>query len=207
MEHLINPDYVYALTLGPGIFEKILLVTRKDLKISKLEDLQGRSITIPSGHILGKKYLDLELMTRGLPTSKQFFSTIREVDDVNSSLIDLFFGKTDCALVTDVAFKLASELNTQIPRNLEMLLSSKEIIPQIIALNKNISIPAIQKVDHNIIRAHQNQHVKNLLSLFRTSRIVKLKQNQLDESRRLIIKYQTIKQSNTTSSNNNPTTQ
>jgi ABC-type phosphate/phosphonate transport system substrate-binding protein len=192
MEHLINPDYIYALTLGPEIFEKTLLITHKNLQISKLEDLSGRSITIPSGHHLGKKYLDLELMKRGLSKSEHFFSTTREVVDINSAIIDLFFGKTDCALVTDIAFKLASELNKQIPKSLDVLLTSNQMIPQIIALNKNISKITVEKVDHNIVNAHKSQHVKHLLSLFRAKKIIKLKKNQLDENRRLLVKYQTL---------------
>lgn len=200
MEHLINPDYLYALTLGPDIFEKTLLVTRKSQMIDTLEHLRGSTITIPSGHYIGKTYLDLELMKRGLPTSERFFSVIREVKDINTSLIDLFFGKTDCALVTNVAYELASELNKQIPKDLEILLASKEMIPQIIALNNNISVATLKKVDHNIVNAHKNQHVKNLLSLFRATKIVKLDNNQLDETRRLLTEYQTIKKLSTTPS-------
>jgi ABC-type phosphate/phosphonate transport system substrate-binding protein len=41
MEHLVNPDYVYALAFGRDSFEETLLVTLEKKHFHKLEDLQG----------------------------------------------------------------------------------------------------------------------------------------------------------------------
>ncbi|MGD9170371.1 MAG: PhnD/SsuA/transferrin family substrate-binding protein [Candidatus Thiodiazotropha sp.] len=193
MEHLVNPDYVYALTFGQDSFEKTLLVTRKKQHISRLEDLQGKSITIPSGHLLGRLYLDSELIKRGLPLSEHYFAHINEVEDIHSSIIDLFFGKTDSALVTNVSLETAAELNKQISNELEILLASEEIIPQVIAFNKNMPTATLEQYNRLIIKAHEESHIKNLLSLFRAKKIVKLNKDQMQESRRLLVEYQTMK--------------
>jgi ABC-type phosphate/phosphonate transport system substrate-binding protein len=193
MEHLVNQGFLYAITFGHDGFEKTLLVTREKQNISKLEDLQGLSITIPSGHLLGAIYLDSELIKRGLPKKEQFFAQINEAEDLNSALIDLFFGKIDSALVTDISLRTAAELNKQISTELEILLASKEIIPQIIAFNKNTPTKVLQQYDRIIVNAHENPHIKYLLSLFRAKRIVRLNKNQIQESRRLIAKYQAMK--------------
>ncbi|MES9971567.1 MAG: PhnD/SsuA/transferrin family substrate-binding protein [Candidatus Thiodiazotropha sp.] len=189
MEHLVNTDYLYSLTIGPNPYQKTLLITQKKDRIRKIEDLQGKSISIPRGHFLGNYYLDVELLKRGLPDSTKFFSNIEETVDINSAVIDLFFGKTDCALVTEFTFKLAAEMNSQINNNLEILLASKEMVPQIIALNKNISPPVFQRVDSHLIKIHKNPRVRKLLTLFRASNIVKLNLDNIKESRRLFSEY------------------
>jgi ABC-type phosphate/phosphonate transport system substrate-binding protein len=192
MKHLINQDYVYALSMGQDFLNKTILLNRKNQKIKNLEDLEGQTITIPRGHYLGKYYLDLELIKRGLPVTDNYFSHIREVGDINSAIIDLFFGKTDCALATDTAFDIAGELNKQIPNELKILLASNEMVPQVIALNKNISNHIIQKVDHHILNAHKNQRIKNLLSLFHATKFIKLKKKQIEESHHLILEYKAL---------------
>jgi hypothetical protein len=197
MEHLVNPDYIYALILSPGGFEKTLLITRKKQQIAKLEDLQDLSISIPRGYLVGKYYLDLELMKRNLPKSEHYFSHINEVADINSAVIDLFFGKTDCALVTDIAFELASEMNKQISIDLEILLESTEMVPQVLALNKNISPDIFKQIDNYIINAHEIQRIKTLLSLFRGQKFVRLKKSQIQSSRKLLHEYQAMNKRST----------
>jgi ABC-type phosphate/phosphonate transport system substrate-binding protein len=194
IEHLVHPDYIYALTLGPDSFDKTLLVTRKDLNITKLEDLRGGSISIPDGYFLGRKYLDLELAKRKLPRSERFFKSVLEAEDINASLIDLFFGKADCALATDVSFKITAELNEQLIEDLQVLLTSKEMIPQVIAMNKNIPPNILKKVNFNIVNAHKNKHIMKLFSLFRAKKIAKVEQEHLEENRRLLLEYEALTQ-------------
>lgn len=192
MEHLLNTDYIHTVLFSPNIHQKILLITRKKDHISKVEELRGKSISIPSGHFNGNYYLDTELLKRGLPQSANFFAHIEEVNDINTAVIDLFFGKTDCALVTDVTYELAAEYNKQIPKNLEILLSSVNIVPQIIAMNKNIPISITQEVSSHLTKANENPRIKNLLSLFQAKKFVKLKKSQILESRRLFSEYQVM---------------
>ena len=192
MEHLVNTDYIYTIPFSPKVHEKTLLITQKKDHIAKVEELRGKSISIPSGHFHGNYYLEVELMKRGLPQSVHFFSGIEEVNDINSAVIDLFFGKTDCALVTDVSYELAAELNKQIPEKLEILLSSNDIVPQIIALNKNIPVPVTQNVDERLTKAHENPRIKYLLSLFHATKFVKLNESQILESHRLFSEYQAM---------------
>ncbi|MES9990979.1 MAG: PhnD/SsuA/transferrin family substrate-binding protein [Candidatus Thiodiazotropha sp.] len=192
MENLLSPDYIYALSLRPDKFEKTLLLTRKEYGITSLNQLKGLSISIPSGHLLGRYYLDLELMKRNLPKTEKYFSHINETDDINSAIIDLFFGKSDCALVTDIALDNAGQLNEQVSKKLDILLTSGEMVPQVIALNKNISTSILKDVEHHIVKAHEVPQIKKLLTLFRAEKIVKLYKDQLQESRRLLIEYSSL---------------
>lgn len=208
LEHLINSDYIYTLVYGLNPQQKVYLLTRKSQRIVKLEDLRGKKISIPNGHYLGRLFLDVELRKSGLPGVDRFFSGIEQTMDTNSAIVNLFFGNTDCALVSDIAFELATELNDQISHELEILIASKYMVPQIIAINKNVPQSIFKKVDDFLVRAHENRRIKHLLSLFRARKFVKLEKGQLSESRRLFDEYQTLqKQARTNNSDHAANTQ
>ncbi|MEW8050205.1 MAG: PhnD/SsuA/transferrin family substrate-binding protein [Candidatus Thiodiazotropha sp.] len=192
LEHLIDTDYIYTLIYGSSVQQKVYLLTRKKDYINDLKDLQGKIISIPNGHYLGKLFLDVELRKQGFSGPEDFFSNIEQTIDTNTAVVDLFFGKTDCALVSDIAFELAAELNKQIPQDLEVLIASKYMVPQIIAINKNVPHSIFQKVDDFLAMAHENPRIKHLLALFRAKKFVKVKQEQLIESRRLLDEYEAL---------------
>lgn len=189
LEHLINSNYIYTLVYGSRPLQKVYLLTRKNAQIKHISELQGRRISIPKGHYLGSRFLDVKLLKEDLQKSNDFFSQIREVEDTNTAIVELFFGKTDCALVSDIAFELAGELNVQISQELEVLISSNDMVPQIIAINKNVPQSIFDKVDTFLVKSHENKRIKYLLSLFRAKKFVKLEQDQLLETRRLLDEY------------------
>lgn len=192
LDHLINSDYIYTLIYGSSAHQKAYLLTRKKDRIKNLVDLRGKKISIPNGHDLGRLFLDVELRKQGLPGLDKYFSSIKQTIDTNTAVVDLFFGKSDCALVSDVAFELAAELNKQIPQDLKVLIASDYMIPQIIAINKNVPHSIFKKVDEFLVKAHENPRIKHLLSLFRAKKFVKLEQNQLIESRSLLDEHEVL---------------
>ncbi|MEW8505426.1 MAG: PhnD/SsuA/transferrin family substrate-binding protein [Candidatus Thiodiazotropha sp.] len=192
LEHLIDPEHIYTLIYGSSAEQKIYLLTRKKDNIRNLRDLQEKTISIPNGHYLGRLFLDVELRKSRLPGLESFFSGIESTIDTNTAVVNLFFGKNDCALVSDIAFELAVELNNQIFQDLEVLIASKNMVPQIIAINKNVPDSIYQRVDDFLVRAHENRRIKHLLTLFRAKKFIKLEQSQLNESRRLVDEYKTL---------------
>ncbi|MCU7813470.1 MAG: phosphate/phosphite/phosphonate ABC transporter substrate-binding protein [Candidatus Thiodiazotropha sp. (ex Notomyrtea botanica)] len=199
LEHLINPDFLYTLIYGQTAEQKVYLLTRKSDDITDVSHLKGNSISIPKGHYLGMRFLEVLLMKEGLPTIDNHFSQTLETIDTNTAIINLFFGKSDCALVSDIAFELASELNPQIKNTLTVTATSEPMVPQIIAINKNVPAKLTKKVDNYLVKSHKNIRIKHLLSLFRAKRFVKLNKESIYQTRTLLDEYNKL--SNLTSSN------
>ncbi|MCU7796897.1 MAG: phosphate/phosphite/phosphonate ABC transporter substrate-binding protein, partial [Candidatus Thiodiazotropha sp. (ex Myrtea spinifera)] len=107
LEHLINPDFLYTLIYGQTAEQKVYLLTRKSDNIIDISHLRGKSISIPKGHYLGMRFLEVLLLKQGLPATDKYFSHTQETIDTNTAIVNLFFGKSDCALVSDIAFDLA----------------------------------------------------------------------------------------------------
>ncbi|MCU7853698.1 MAG: phosphate/phosphite/phosphonate ABC transporter substrate-binding protein [Candidatus Thiodiazotropha sp. (ex Monitilora ramsayi)] len=189
LEHLVNPDYLYTLVYGQHTEQKIYLLTRKKDGIDNISQLRDKTISIPKGHFLGKYYLDILLMNKELPTQDRFFSKTLETVDTNTAIVDLFIGKSDSALVSDIAFELAGELNTQIIRDLKVINASNQMVPQVITINKNVPAHIMKKVDAFLVKSHENTRIRHLLSLFRAKRFVKLEEDNITETRKLLDEY------------------
>ena len=195
MQHLIDMERLYTVIYGDRAEQTVLLLVRKSDNLDMISGLQGKSISIPAGHFLGRTYLEVLLMENDYPPIEQYFSNVHETIDTNSAIVDLFFNKTDAALVSDIAFELAAELNPRIRTTLKPLAESREMVPQIIGLNKNISEQNKTRIDEIMSKTHENKRIKHLLSLFRANKFIKLNQSDISSTKQLIDRYNSLMQS------------
>ncbi|MCG8039591.1 MAG: phosphate/phosphite/phosphonate ABC transporter substrate-binding protein [Candidatus Thiodiazotropha taylori] len=195
MQHLIDMERLFTVIYGDRAEQTVLLLVRESDNLDGMSGLQGKSISIPAGHYLGRTYLEVLLMESDYPPAEHYFSSVHETIDTNSAIVDLIFNKTDAALVSDIAFELASELNPRIRTNLKPLAESQEMIPQIIGLNKNISEKNKARIDDIMSKSHENKRIKHLLSLFRANKFIKLNQSDISSTRQLIDRYNHLTQS------------
>ncbi|MCG8015929.1 MAG: phosphate/phosphite/phosphonate ABC transporter substrate-binding protein [Candidatus Thiodiazotropha sp. 'RUGA'] len=189
MQHLIDMKRLYTLIYGDQAEQTVLLLVRNSDNLDGVSGLRGKSISIPAGHFLGRTYLDVLLMESDYPPIDQYFGKVHETIDTNTAIVDLYFNKTDAALVSDTAFELASELNPRIRTNLKPLAESQGMIPQVIGLNKNISEKNKARIDGIMSKTHQNKRIKHLLSLFRANKFIKLNQSDINSTQQLIKRY------------------
>ncbi|MCG7915947.1 MAG: phosphate/phosphite/phosphonate ABC transporter substrate-binding protein [Candidatus Thiodiazotropha weberae] len=195
MQHLIDMERLYTLIYGDRVEQAVLLLVRKSDELDMISDLRGKTVSIPAGHFLGRTYLEVLLMENGFPSIEKYFANVQETIDTNSAIVDLFFNKTDAALVSDIAFELAAELNPRIKTSLKPLAVSQDMIPQIIGLNKNISEQNRARIDEIMGKSHENRRIQHLLSLFRANKFIKLKQSDISSTKQLIDRYNYLTQS------------
>ncbi|MCU7808724.1 MAG: hypothetical protein KZQ73_12770, partial [Candidatus Thiodiazotropha sp. (ex Semelilucina semeliformis)] len=88
----------------------------------------------------------------------------------------------------------------QLKNTLAVTTTSKPMIPQVIAINKNVPAKFTNKVDNFLVKSHKNIRIKHLLSLFRAKRFVKLDLETIYQTRALLDEYNKL--SNSSSSNN-----
>ena len=189
MQHLVDMDHLYSLIYGKSTEQSIFLLVRNSDNINAINELRDKSLSIPKGHFLGRKFLEVVLMENSLPITESFFSSVIETPDTNTAIVDLYFSKTDAALVSDIAFELAAELNPQISKSLSPIVKSEKLVPQIIAINKNVPDSILKKVDAFLIKSHENKRIKHLLSMFRAKKFVKLNQTHINTNQRLINRH------------------
>ncbi|MCU7813471.1 MAG: phosphate/phosphite/phosphonate ABC transporter substrate-binding protein [Candidatus Thiodiazotropha sp. (ex Notomyrtea botanica)] len=192
LAHQINPTQQYSLTFADQLEQQILLIVRKDLKITQLNQLANKRLAFPAGNQLGKLYLDLILLRNKLAVSDDFFSEVHSGQDLNSAIIDLFFNKVDAALVTDVSYKLAIELNPQLSQEIEIFASSIPMIPLVIGINRSVPSDFTQQVELMVDNLDNYPRTLHLLSLFKANRIVRINKKQLEPIRALKAEYESL---------------
>jgi ABC-type phosphate/phosphonate transport system substrate-binding protein len=145
VDHL-NSRFTYAVQHGPTTKAKYILLVRRDSGITTLEELKNKKIIIPSGHTVGQLFLDVELMRASMPDTEMFFSELRHTRETNAAIVNLFFGQVDAALVTDFSYRVASELNHQIPDTLKIIRTSQPLIHMLISVRKDFPPQIVNKL-------------------------------------------------------------
>ena len=121
--------------------EIYLLLVRKDKNITSLKDLKNKKIMMEGGRqsFVGQLWIDTLLLREGLSESKVFFSLVKNAEKPSQAVLSVFFNQTDACIVTKRAFSTMVELNPQLNNELTSLISSQELLPDIICFTKAIS--------------------------------------------------------------------
>ncbi|MCU7807150.1 MAG: phosphate/phosphite/phosphonate ABC transporter substrate-binding protein [Candidatus Thiodiazotropha sp. (ex Semelilucina semeliformis)] len=189
LEEHLNPSACYVVQHGPELKSHYYLLVRRDSGIKHLSQLQNKKISIPYGHAVGQRFLDVELLKEDLPTTEKFFSEIRKTTESNSSVVNLFFSKVDAALITDFSFKVANELNPQIEKELSVIGISDPLVYQIISLRHDFSQSRIDKIEPHVLNINKSPRLVELFRTFRMNSLQKADSETLKEVRSLNQEY------------------
>ncbi|MBV2089998.1 MAG: phosphate/phosphite/phosphonate ABC transporter substrate-binding protein [Candidatus Thiodiazotropha sp. (ex Ctena orbiculata)] len=192
IERQIDEDHHYSLLFGDRLQQRITLLVRKSDNIKDLSQLAGRSLAFPYGHQLGRMFLDMNLLERKLPQTTDHFSEIQNPESLNDAIINLFFNKVDSALVTDVAFELAQELNPQIRHAIVPVIVSEPTIQVVIGINRRVPLIFKKRIAQMAGNLDQYPRTLHLLSLFKSNRVVNISAAELDKVRKIVMKYESL---------------
>ncbi len=183
LDHQINPNHRYTLTYGSAPEQRIYLLTQSGQSITDIRSLRGKHLSIPGGYMLGLTYLEVYLAKAGLPGPETFFSEILHPKSSNGAVLDVFFGKADLAVTSDVAYTLANDLNPQLHNKLDILAISDPYIPFIIGVNKRVPHDLTDQVDEILSDLSHEPRLRRILSMFSANAVVKVTSEQLQTLR------------------------
>jgi ABC-type phosphate/phosphonate transport system substrate-binding protein len=189
-----NPDYRYTISYGHQLEQRIYLLATKSDAVSDLSQLKGKRLSITKDHIVGRMFLEIQLARAGLDMPNSYFSVIHETTSCNAAVLDLFFGKADLAVATDVAYDLASELNPQLMAKIQIITASSPYIPFIIGINKQVPSHLIKQIDTILLELKDQPRFKHILSLFSATDVVKVRDDQIESLRKLKSQHQKLTQ-------------
>ncbi|MET0090328.1 MAG: PhnD/SsuA/transferrin family substrate-binding protein [Candidatus Thiodiazotropha sp.] len=193
IEDWVHPVGRYTLQFGPNLKQRYLLLVGNDSGLNSLEDLRGRSLSHCLGHRIGMRFLDVALMEQGLPESSKYFADSRVMENMNSAVVDVYFGKSDAALVPEYGFELAKELNPQVGKQLKVIGASEPLIVITVGLYKNFSEPRIRRVEPSFLSEKPTRRLQSMLNRFHITRFVRLTDEVLQETRSVNERYHQLK--------------
>jgi ABC-type phosphate/phosphonate transport system substrate-binding protein len=192
IDHL-NSQFTYAVEHGSSIKTKYVVLVRHDSGITSLAGLRNKKIIIPSGHRVGQRFLDVELMRDGLPDSEGTFSELRHTRETNAAIVNLFFGQVDAALVTDFSYQVASELNQQIPNTLQIIRTSKPLTHMLLSVHKGFPPQIVEKLLPFTKVFENNPRLQYLQKTFLFEGITKITAEDISDIQKLNSEYLALK--------------
>lgn len=189
LENLIHPTARYSVQFGDELKQNYLVLVRRDDNMTHLSQLRNKILSLGESHQVGKLFLDVELLKQELPVSDIFFKEIHRVKGDNTSIIDLYFGKIDAAVVPKYNYIIAQSLNPQIKNRMEILTESEPMIHQAVGIRHDFSQKRIDNFEPSILTDKPSRRLKYVLDTFGIVRLHKINKETLNEVRSLQREY------------------
>ena len=168
--------------------KRCLLLARDDGQIETLSDLGGKSLNVllSSNFSLGTQWLRVVLAEHHLGVPEEFFGTIHYDASAYTTVLPVFFGQKDVALVDSSKFEVMAELNPQL-RRLQVIASSEPLVNAVVCLRQ--SPWSSERFRKDMVEAMADLHLEpagqQILALFRVGRFVPFDPSCLDTVRAL----------------------
>jgi ABC-type phosphate/phosphonate transport system substrate-binding protein len=167
---------------GQGPEDEYLLLVRQGSSLGNLRQLAGKRLLAPAGApgILSHAWLDVLLTRQGLPAAIKMLADVRSVSRPSHAVLPVFFRQADAAMVTAAAFATMQELNPQIGREMVVLARSPKLLPSLMLFDKETTDAKRTLVTESALRLAESVTGKQVLLLFKISRVVSFGSSQLD---------------------------
>jgi len=168
-------------TREEDILETYILLVHCSSKLTDLSRLEGRNLIIEKGERgrIALLWLDMLLLKRGLPESRDFLRSVRKADKVSKAVLPVFFRQADACIVTLDAWNTLRELNPQLKKQLRILEQSPGYLGAVTVIRKDFPLQSREKFVKNVLALQTKPEFKQILTLFRFNRIAKFKQSHL----------------------------
>ncbi|APW65416.1 hypothetical protein LPB137_05920 [Poseidonibacter parvus] len=167
----------------------LILISRSELNIDNDKELADKKILMNTKNELHTLYIDyIFLKNIGNQKAKLHYSR-----SYQRSILDLFFKKADVAIVTQKSYDIAIELNPQIAKKVSIFKKTNISDAQLGFFRKGLD----EKIKKSMRNATDNINStvkgKQLLSLYKTEKIVETDLNLLKPIRELVNKFNKLK--------------
>jgi ABC-type phosphate/phosphonate transport system substrate-binding protein len=189
IDDMIHPTGRYVIQYGDSLKQRSLVLVNRDSNVRDLKSLRNANLSYSTGHLIGRRFLDVSLMEQGLPHSDQFFNQILEVKDANTAIVDLYFKKVDVVVVPEYSYLLAQELNPQIAESIQVLTSSEPMIYQIVGVRHDFPQWRIDKFEPYILSTTPTPRIQQMLKNFHVNQIHRATKEVMRETKALNDRY------------------
>ena len=186
-------DVEFSAVNGDSAIHRWLLLVRRDAGIKSIADLKGRKVIMLYNNMssLGPLWLETVLLEQGLGTPGQCFNAYETVSKPTVAVLPVFFGRAQACVVDEAAFKVMSEMNPQLGQTLEPLAQSEPLLGGIVGFSHNGWPTEKARTDMRARLANLETEPagRQLLTLFKCTRLVPCEPAQLDSVRRLFARH------------------
>jgi ABC-type phosphate/phosphonate transport system substrate-binding protein len=182
---------VFCAMRGEGsVPPRYLVLVGAESGISSFEALRGKTTIIHAntGANLGQIWLDALLYDGRLGRAEHFFRSVEVVPKASSAILPVFFGKADAAIVDEGSFDVSKEMNPQVGAKLRVLRASPPLAEGLLCICRG-QIEFREKLLEDLRDLHLDAQGKQILMVFRFSRLAPVDKPELEQVRELWRKH------------------
>ena len=158
--------------------EGLLLISRIDKQINRIQDLRNKRLMIIDEDDLAEVFLDTLVLTALQKNYNDIGLAIKRQKKSNSIVLDVFFDKTDTGVVYSSSYDIMAELNPDIKHKIKVLAEYP-------IKSKNFSYfrrdyPLIQQLTNLAMNFPGNGRARQMLEIFKTPEVDYCRVNELD---------------------------
>ena len=184
---LLSGQFLMAIN-GTVAGEEYVLLSRVDSGVATLADLKGRRVVVLNSvqGSLAHRWLDVQLGTAGLESSRQFCGEVLLVAKPTLAILPVFFNKVDACVITRDSFLLAVEMNPQIGRGLRILATSPVVVPVITAFRREFDPTLRGRIVETMASLRASVAGRQLLTIFQSDHVESRDDAALATTRQLL---------------------
>jgi len=170
--------------------DNLLIIARQEID-TPFGGYKGKRLLLPNNDLLAKIFLETEVLEQYNRSLQQVFSKINYSNKSQRMVLDLFFDKTDIAIVYESALNVILELNPQLEKRIKILKKFPIKGRNFGYFHRNF---VYQKKLHEGLKMFNEQpRGKQILQVFHTSTVAICKVSYLDRLDDLYNKHLQLK--------------
>lgn len=174
-----------------GTDDGLVLVVRSNSGLTSFADLRGKRVSRLSNDRLAEIFMETQCLRASKQRCSQYLTLTEEKRDIQS-VYNVFFGKTDGALVALATLRTATELNPQVATHLKVIQNWTTLSLVFGMLTKH-GVPADLKAMMDSAReALKSTRGRQMMELFKTDFVVPVDTSALNPYWALLQEYRAL---------------
>ncbi len=174
------------------IKQSFVVLVRKNDNITDIKQLKNKRLSQAPLQDIAPLFLNTVLLENQQPEMATFFSETFESKNANTAIMDVFFGKSDVAIVRESEFKQAIGLNPQVEVQLTTLVKSPPFINMVGAGKKTIDEKKFREIMFSMTGVSKTEAGKKLFKVIQADELHLISRADLTEVSALMNQYKTL---------------
>jgi ABC-type phosphate/phosphonate transport system substrate-binding protein len=184
----VKPDTVYVTSRNKSLREQYVILVGNHSGIEKVSNL-GRKRLVRFNHsrmCLSLPWLEILMAENAMGAAETEFAAISEIDNASRTVLQVFFRQADACLVTTDIFKISSEMNPQIGKELRVLVESPKVVSSLFFFRPGYVSNVREQLEAAIVSLNETPAGQQVLTVFQGDGMVKQPISYLEDSRQLL---------------------
>jgi ABC-type phosphate/phosphonate transport system substrate-binding protein len=192
-ESKMKSSFVAVRYKNVPLAQPFLVLVRTDDGIQNIKELRGKKCSLKPTQDMEILLLNTLLLENQQPEYTTFFSERLNPKNMNTGMMDVFFGKSDLTIVRESEYKTAVELNPQLGKKITVLTKSDPFLVLIGGARDNLSDTSHKAAVDSLFQLSSTGKGMQLMKIIHAESFDTASKSDLNNVRDLLKRYQALK--------------